>query len=133
MKDEMKPGPGCRHSSAVSRHALITMLAFMGMVMLAGCDNLPVGYATVKEIVTSPGQFEGKEVKLKGKVHSILKLGSIKSFMLQDESGERIMIVTGGQLPAENSEVVLKGKVASALIVGGAAVGQRVEETKRLR
>ena len=111
----------------------LNIVLMLAAVALAGCDNLPFGYTTVKEVVTSPGQFEGKEVKLKGKVHSILKLGSIRAFTLQDESGERIMIVTGGQLPAENSEVALKGKVASALIVGGAAVGQRVEETKRLR
>ncbi len=112
----------------------ILKLAFVfAAVALGGCDYMPFGYTTVKEIATAPGQFEGKEVKLKGKVHGILKLGSLKAFTLQDESGERITIVTGGQLPAENAEVVLKGKVSSALIVGGTAVGQRVEETQRLR
>ena len=126
----MKPDTG--HQSRVTSHAIAAVMA-LAAITLAGCDYLPFGYTTVKEIVTSPGQFEGREVKIKGRVASILKLGAIKAYTLQDESGERIMIVTGGQLPAENSEVVLKGKVASALIVGGAAVGQRVEETKRLR
>lgn len=99
---------------------------------LAGCDYLPFGYTPVKEVTAAPAQFEGKEVKLKGKVRGILKLGGLKAYTLQDETG-RVTVTTDGQLPAENAEVALKGTVKSAVIVGGAALGLRVEETKRLR
>lgn len=111
---------------------LVSALLMASMMALTGCDYLPFGYTPVKEITAAPAQFEGKEVKLKGRVANILKLGAIKAYTLQDDTG-RVMVTTDGQLPAENTEVTLKGTVKSALIVGGAAIGQRVEETKRLR
>jgi hypothetical protein len=51
---------------------------------------------------------------------------------LRDDAGE-IPVVTRGELPAENSDVALRGIVRSAVIVGGTSLGLRVEETKRLR
>jgi len=42
-------------------------------------------------------------------------------------------VVTRGELPAVKSEVALKGMVRSTVIIGGNALGTRVEETKRLR
>ncbi|MBI1965512.1 MAG: hypothetical protein HYV99_07570 [Betaproteobacteria bacterium] len=101
-------------------------------ITLTGCDYLPFGYTPVREITAAPAQFEGREVKLKGRVRGILKLGGLKAYTLQDDTG-RVTVTTDGQLPAENAEVALKGTVKSALIVGGSAVGLRVEETKRLR
>ena len=99
---------------------------------LAGCDYMPFGYTPIKEITAAPGQFEGKEVKLKGRVKGVVKLLGVKAFSLQDETGD-LTVVTDGQLPAENSDVALKGVVKSAAIIGGTAIGLKVDETKRLR
>jgi len=107
-------------------------LTMAGAFALAGCDYLPFGYTPIKDINATPAQFEGKEVKLKGRAKGVTKLLGLKSYTLQDETGE-ISVVTEGQLPAENSEVALKGTVKSAMIVGGRSVGLRVEETQRLR
>ena len=124
-----------RHSSRLdmkiaSKLALAAVLT-MGLA-LAGCDYLPFGFTPIREITTTPGQFEGKEVKLKGQASGTLKFLGLKAYTLRDETGE-IAIVTPGDLPAENSQVVIRGVVKSAVIVGGSSLGLRVEESRRLR
>lgn len=114
-----------------SRIAAIA-LAIAFTVATTGCDYLPFGYTSIGEITKAPAQFEGKEVKIKGRVKSVVKLLGVKAFSLQDETGD-IIVATDGQLPAENAEVALKGVVRSAVIVGGAALGLKVDEMKRLR
>ena len=101
--------------------------------MLAGCDYLPFGYTSIREITAAPASFEGKEVKLKGEVKALTKvpLLDLKSFVLQDGTGE-IAVTTKGALPAANSKVVLTGTVASAAIIGGQSLGLHVSETRRL-
>ena len=98
---------------------------------LGGCDYLPFGFTPVKEILSAPAQFEGKEVKLKGKVTSTLKVLGVQVYKLHDGTGE--ITVSTNALPAENAEVVLTGIVKSAVIVGGESLGLRVEELKRVR
>ncbi|HKA41527.1 MAG TPA: hypothetical protein VKF40_06025 [Burkholderiales bacterium] len=107
-------------------------LAMIAGVAVSGCDYLPFGYTSIGEIAAAPGQFEGKEVKLKGRVKSVVKLLGVKAFSLQDETGD-IIVVTDGQLPAESSDVAVKGIVRSAVIIGGTSLGLKVDETKRLR
>ena len=100
------------------------------VAVLAGCDYF--GFTPIKEITAAPGQFEGKEVKVKGKAQSPVQLLGLKTFTLKDDGGE-ITVTTGGALPADGAEVAVKGTVKSAIIVGGKAAGLRVEESVRLR
>lgn len=110
------------------------LAALLAALALAGCDYLPFGYTPIKDIVAAPASFEGKEVKLKGKVRDVIKLPilDLKAYTLHDEGGE-IAVTTHGALPAASAEVALKGTVKSAVIIGGRSLGLRVEETKRLR
>lgn len=98
---------------------------------LAGCDYLPFGYTPVKDIAAAPANFEGREVRLKGKAGNIVKLMGLQAFTLQDGTGE-ITVMTQGELPKAGATVALKGTVKSAVIIGGQSLGLRVEETKRL-
>ena len=110
-----------------------TLAALLAALALAGCDYLPFGYTPIKDIVAAPASFEGKEVKLKGKVRDAIKLPILgQVFTLHDEGGE-IAVTTHGALPAANAEVALKGTVKSAVIIGGQSLGLRIEETQRLR
>lgn len=112
----------------------IVFTGLLAALALAGCDYLPFGYTPIKDIVAAPANFEGKEVKLKGRVRDVIKLPivDLKAYTLQDEGGE-ITVTTHGALPAANAEVALKGTVKSAVIIGGHSLGLRVEETRRLR
>lgn len=102
-------------------------------ILLAGCDYLPFGYTPIREIAAAPGKFEGREVKVKGKVVDAIKLPILgQSFVVRDETGE-VTVTTNGTLPAPSTEVALTGIVKSAAIIGGQSIGLRIEETKRLR
>lgn len=115
------------------RYAFLAV-AIGTVMMLAGCDYLPFGYTPVKDILTAPTSFEGKEVKLKGKVEEVTKLPIVdfQKFEVRDETG-KISVTTRGSLPAVNADVALKGTVTSAAIIGGHALGLHVKETKRLK
>ncbi|HET7596187.1 MAG TPA: hypothetical protein VFK15_04590 [Burkholderiales bacterium] len=107
--------------------------AAAALLSVAGCDYLPFGYTTIREIVAAPGTFEGKEVKIRGTVTDSIKLPILgQAYTVRDDGGE-ISVITHGSLPAANAEVALTGIVKSAAIVGGQSIGLRVEETKRLR
>ncbi|GAO36963.1 hypothetical protein SCT_2378 [Sulfuricella sp. T08] len=111
---------------------LLLGVALAGLLALSGCDYLPFGFTPVKEIVTSPAQFEGKEVRVKGKVKDIVKvpLVDLKLYVLDDGSGE-VTVVAGESLPAVNETVTVKGVVESMAIMGGESIGLRIKEKKR--
>lgn len=102
------------------------------VVLLAGCDGLPFGNTAIRDVTTSPANFEGKDVKLKGKVTGISKLPilDIKTYTLRDDTGE-ITVSTQGALPAVNDSVALQGTVKNTAIIGGQSLGLRVEEARR--
>jgi len=104
----------------------------IALLLLAGCDALPFGYTPIRDITAAPATFEGKEVKLKGKVSSITKLPllGVNAYTLRDDTGE-ISIATLGAVPAVNDQVALRGTVKSAAIIGGQVLGLRVEEIRR--
>ena len=119
-----------RAASHARSRAAVAIVA--GALLLAGCDYMPFGYTHVKDIVAKPAEFEGKEVKLKGRVRSARSIMGIKAYTLREETGE-ISIVTQVEPPKENTDVTLKGIVKSTVIFGGStSVGLRIEETKRI-
>ena len=105
-------------------------LAVLCAVALAGCAP---GYTRVREIKAAPEGFTGKEVRLQGTVGSVTDPPRPHAYMLRDGSGE-IMVVTKGELPAQDSEVALRGIVRSVVTRGAQwSLDLRVEETERLR
>jgi hypothetical protein len=103
-----------------------------GMLMLSGCNYLPFGQTPLKEIVASPAQFEGKEVRIRGQVKDIVKIPLIdlSMYVVDDGSGE-VTVIAQDKLPAVNETVNVTGVVESAAIVGGQSIGLRIKETKR--
>jgi hypothetical protein len=108
--------------------------ALAGLLILAGCDYLPFGFTPVKEIVSSPARFEGKEIRIKGKVKDILKVSLIdlKAYVLDDGSGGVVAVIARDSLPEVNQTVTVRGVVESMAIVGGQSIGLRIKEIRRL-
>lgn len=109
------------------------VVAALLVAALAGCDYFV--YTSVKDVLAAPGKFEGVEVKLKGTVTDAkhLPLINVQTYTLQDGDAKIAVIVLQGTLPKVNDKVKMKGTVKSTMIVNGKAVGQRVEETQRLK
>jgi len=126
----MKSEVGSRKAEVGSaRFAAATIL----VAALAGCDYFV--YTPVKDVLATPLKFEGTEVKLKGIVSEVVELPLLgtRAYTLQDGDAKIVVIITQGQLPAVSEKVKLKGMVKSTMILNGKAVGQRVEETQRLK
>jgi len=122
MKDEV----GGMRAGAVP--GLIVMA--LAAITIAGCAS---GYTRVREIMAAPDSFVGKEVRLQGTVGKAIDPPRPQAYMLRDASGE-IMVVTRGELPAQDSEVELRGIVRSVVSRGARwSLDLRVEETQRLR
>ena len=103
------------------------------LAALVGCASLSIGYTQISEITAAPASFEGKEIKIKGKVKSLTKIPllEIGMFTLDDGTGE-ILVIPAGTMPAEQEIVVISGRVESLAIIGGKSIGVHIKETKRL-
>ena len=100
------------------------------VMLLASCTS---GYTRVRDIMAAPDGFVGKEVRLQGTVGKAIDPPRPQAYMLRDASGE-IMVVTREELPAQDSEVALRGIVRSVVSRGARwSLELRVEETQRLR
>ena len=114
----------------VTRRWSLHVVLMLAVIALAGCDYF--GFTPIKDIAATPAQFEGKEVKIKGKAENPIQVLGLRTFTIKDEGGE-IAVTTSRSLPAAGAEVAVKGTVKSVIIVGGKAAGLRVEETQRLK
>ena len=130
IKAEVGRRKGTGHGSHVTLHWSRRFAMTLAVIALGGCDYF--GFTPIKDIVAAPAQFEGKEVKIKGKAASPVHLLGVRTFSIKDEGGE-ITVSTSGSLPAAGAEVAVKGTVKSAIIVGGKAAGLHVAETQRLK
>ena len=74
----------------------LSLAMTFAVIALAGCDYF--GFTPIKDIVAAPGQFEGKEVKIKGRAVDPVQLLSLRSFTLKDDT---IMLSVELMAPAE--------------------------------
>jgi hypothetical protein len=110
------------------------LAALAAAALLCGCDALPFGYTPLQDIVAAPARFEGREVKVEGRVAGVVKLPVVdfRAYRLRQGEAE-ISVVTQREPPAAGAETALVGTVRSAAIVGGQSLGLRIEESRRLR
>ena len=98
--------------------------------MLGGCGG--INATPIREINTSPANFDGKEVMLHGvaKDATRIPLFNMKSYVLKDDTGE-IMVLTEGDLPKTNEKLTVRVKVANLAIINGESLGTTVTEISR--
>ncbi|MCE7913331.1 MAG: hypothetical protein DYH15_01360 [Nitrosomonas sp. PRO4] len=112
---------------------LLTQMIYMLVILLI---VYPVSSADeivpINAINTSPVNFDGKEVRLKGiaKNPTRLPLIDLKSYMLEDTTGE-IMVLTESDLPRMNEEFTVRVRIKSLAIINGEALGLTAIELER--
>ncbi|MFN8257534.1 MAG: hypothetical protein U0W24_17700 [Bacteroidales bacterium] len=73
--------------------------------------SLSLGCATsIAKIKKAPQKFEGKTIKVKGRVVSSLNLKDLKSFTIQGRTGN-ILVITNNWLPLKNDKITVKGQI----------------------
>ena len=91
------------------------IVLWLGGALIAACSTL---FATrIKDILSSPGTYEGKDVTIAGKVTASHNLVVVKYYEVDDGSGE-IAVVTNNVLPKEGDKVRVIGRVNQAFAVG---------------
>jgi hypothetical protein len=101
-------------------HALVLVTT----LSLVGCDYLPFGFTPIGQIMEQSSSFEGREVKLRGRVINVNKIPilNISTYTLHDDTGE-IVVVQPVEPPSIGDEVALRGRVESLLILAGQRYG----------
>ena len=117
----------------LSRSVSGVALALFLLLPLAGCDRPPPDHVTIGLINHRPENYEGREIKLAGRVTNITVLPFVKarSYTLRDASGA-ITVVTDGALPAMNEAVTIEAVVKTAAFLDGQSFGLWLKEIKRL-
>ncbi len=116
-------------------HGLLRKSAFMLFFLLVtvSCDKLPFGFTKIGDIVKNPAAFDGKEVKIRGKVTNVTKLPFVakKFYTLDDGTGE-IVVTTELDIPGTEQSVAIRVRVESTAIVDNKSIGLHATEIKRL-
>lgn len=110
----------------------LAMTIFSGMLVLTALQTNATEITRISDIIASPANFDGKEVKLKGVASDITRIPLLylKSYVLKDDSGE-ITILTRADLPKTGEEIIIRAKVQSLAIIRGEVIGMMVLELER--
>ena len=87
-------------------HNLILLL-FITIINYSCCTN-------IKSIEKHSNFYNGKTVRIKGKVTSSLELNDVKIFVLKNKKGHKIYVVTNNILPIYGEKIKIKGTVNKA-------------------
>jgi hypothetical protein len=113
---------------------VLAALSVAGLLLAGGCASLPVGFTEVREIKAAPASFDGKEVKLKGRLKVLAKvpLMEVALYSLDDGTGEIVVIPAEKTMPIDQGTVVISGVVDSMAIMGGSALGLHIRDARKL-
>lgn len=127
MKQRETQRQAQRSSKCLGRNLLV---AWAVGVLLGGCSATNV--TPISQLNASPANFDGKEVMLRGVAKDVtrLPLFNLKSYVLQDDSGEAT-ILTERELPKMNEEIRVKVKVGNLAIINGEPLGTTFVEVER--
>lgn|SRR5574340_172031 len=113
---------------------LFAALSLAGLLVAEGCASLPVGFAEVREIKAAPASFDGKEVKLKGRLKVLAKVPLIDTalYALDDGTGEIMVIPAEKFLQVDQGTIAISGVVESMAILGGSGFGLHIRDARKL-
>lgn len=123
---------GTKRVTREGRRLVCLLLSIAASLALMGCERLEFGYTKIRDLSNNPSQYDGQEIKIRGKVVDVLKLPFLGTmYMAKDDSGGEILVITSATTPGIGSEVRLKGVFGVVAILGGQAIGPHVRESQR--
>ncbi len=92
------------------------------------CNSFPFGYEKISDILTSPSKYNGKSIKIKGKViESVIAFG-VGYFAISDGTAA-IAVIPAKTFPKVGEEVTIRGQVKNAFVIGDKSLTVIVEDT----
>lgn len=104
------------------------LLAALALGLIAGCGT---AFTEIGTLLDDPGRFEGRKVKISGRVESAFGVLQFGAYRLSDGSGAITVITDRGGVPREGARVGVEGEFRSAFTMGTESVAAIVE-SKRL-
>jgi hypothetical protein len=121
-----------RRSAVTQATPRASRLALLTLALLVACDRLPFGYTRIAQILRAPGQYDGKTVKVQGRVKDAVKLPIADArYYVLDQDGATIFVIPASGVPAIDTTVSVVGTVSSPAIIGGVGLGIHLREQRR--
>ena|SRR5262249_19625282 len=96
-----------------SKSPLIVLLALM--LLFSACSRL----VSLESINQDPRQFQGKEIRVAGRVANSFTEGKLGAFELDDGTGRLWVLLENTNLPAHNSNINVRGTIEQGLPFAG--------------
>lgn len=117
----------------VLRRMTAWMVLMVVMGSCFGCEYMPFGYTPLRDIVSNPATYEGKEIKVKGTVNEVTKIPFMDAkFYTLTQDGSQIIVMTEAASPALNKQITVVGTVKNVAIFGNESIGLHILEIKRV-
>jgi len=101
------------------------------MLSASACEWWPFGYTSIADVVQSPGDYEGKTVKVRGRVSETAEPAASSRYYVLRQGDAELTVFTGEPVPPVGAEVSVIGTAESATIVGGVGLGLHLREQRR--
>jgi hypothetical protein len=114
-------------------NARLASIPLFLLLTLTACDYLPVGFTDIAEVSANPAAFEGRDVKIRGKVADVTKIPliDIATYTLEDGTGS-LVVLGPPELPKMGERIAIRGRVESLVILAGQGFGTTLREVARL-
>jgi len=115
----------CAKRLRIRNAAATTLIG--GTLLLAGC----VSRVSIESINHDPARFDGKEIRVAGRVVNSSTVTASGAFELDDGTGRLWVFRDKKDMPAHNSSLTVNGKIEQGFDFGGRNFVVIIRETSR--
>lgn len=116
--------PALRHSPRVVRLASL----LTATVIFVGC----AGVTPIKDLLNDPSHYDGKTVRIEGKVRGAVGGLGVGAYEVEDKTGRLTVVSEQNSPPRTGADVEVKGKFQALLSLGFKSLAVLREESRNL-
>jgi len=99
------------------------------LLLLAACP----GAKPIEQLLDDPGRYDGKTVRIAGKVTESIGALGVGGYRVDDGTGTLTVVLQSGAPPRVGAEVGVEGTFRSAFTFGGLTVAALLEKDRRAK
>jgi hypothetical protein len=99
------------------------------LIVLAGC----AGVTPIRDLLNDPSEYDGKTVRIEGKVRGAAGGLGVGAYEVEDETGRLTVVTDDRDPPRTGSNVGVKGKFQALLSLGIKSLAVLREESRDLQ
>jgi hypothetical protein len=100
----------------------------LAVFVLAGC----AGVTPIRDLLNDPSKYDGKTVRIEGKVRGSAGGLGVGAYEVEDETGRLTVVSERNDPPRSGAEVGVKGKFQALLSLGIKSLAVLREESREL-